>query len=120
MPYLGIGPSAHSFDGDSRQWNVSNNVKYIKALQAGALACEKETLSESDKLNEYIMTSLRTMWGLDLRVVEEKFNKEYSSALHKALQVFLATGEISLDNRTATLTKRGMLMADHIAAALFF
>src|SRR5690606_5332133 len=73
VPYLGIGPSAHSFDGDTRQWNIRNNAHYIRAIQAGVIPCEKERLTNVDKVNEYIMTALRTIWGLDLDVAEQRF-----------------------------------------------
>src|SRR5690606_9119562 len=73
VPYIGIGPSAHSFDGDTRQWNIRNNAHYIRAIRAGSIPCEKERLTSADKVNEYIMTALRTIWGLDLDVVERQF-----------------------------------------------
>ena len=71
--YLGIGPSAHSFDGDSRQWNISNNTKYIKQINESVLPFEKEYLSNSQKYNDYIMTSLRTIWGIDIKIIKTKF-----------------------------------------------
>src|SRR5690606_35728207 len=89
VPYLGVGPSAHSFDGESRQWNVPNNARYLKALQAGELPFQRETLTEKDKLNEHIMTTLRTMWGLDLTVVESRFGKEVGESIRSAIQPFL-------------------------------
>src|SRR5690606_21445795 len=66
IPYIGLGPSAHSFDGGTRQWNVRNNIQYIRSIQAGRVPCEQEVLTMADKLYEYIMTSLRTIWGLVL------------------------------------------------------
>ncbi|MFB2118328.1 radical SAM family heme chaperone HemW [Parapedobacter sp. 2B3] len=119
VPYIGIGPSAHSFNGHSRQWNVPNNARYIKAIQADSLPCEKEALSTADKLNEYIMTALRTIWGLDLDVVESRFGDSYRQALHIALQRFKSSGDIALIGAVATLTRKGKLFADHIAAELF-
>lgn len=119
VPYLGIGPSAHSFNGRARQWNVSNNARYIKAIQSGALPCETEELSESDRLNEYIMTALRTIWGLNLDDVERKFGNKHRKALYSGLQPFMARGEVSLMGQVATLTKKGKLLADHIASELF-
>ncbi len=119
VPYLGIGPSAHSFDGRMRQWNVSNNMHYIKAIHAGTLPCETEELSERDKLNEYIMTALRTVWGLDLDTVEKRFGRHYCTAIHSGLQRFIARKEVSLTGQVATLTRAGKLLADHIASELF-
>lgn len=119
IPYLGIGPSAHSFDGETRQWNVSNNAKYIRALQQGQVPYEWEQLTVQDKLNEYIMTSLRTMWGMDLKCVEENFGQQYQQMLHNGLQPFLSAGEVSITGQVAVLTRRGKLVADHIASELF-
>lgn len=119
VPYLGVGPSAHSFDGESRQWNVPNNARYLKALQAGELPFQRETLTEKDKLNEHIMTTLRTMWGLDLTVVESRFGKEVGESIRSAIQPFLSKGDLSVAGQHVTLTRKGKLLADHIAAELF-
>lgn len=119
VPYLGIGPSAHSFNGHARQWNVSNNARYSKMIQAGTLPCEMEELSEQDRLNEYIMTTLRTSWGLDLAHVERQFGGYYRELLDAGLQPFILSGGVSLIGQVATLTKAGKLLADHIAAELF-
>ncbi len=120
IPYLGIGPSAHSFDGNTRQWNVRNNVKYMQAIQAGTVPFEREKLTERDRLNEYIMTALRTIWGLDLGYVGRHFNAAYSETLRLELQPFISRGEVSLVDQVATLTNRGKLLADRIASELFF
>lgn len=119
IAYLGIGPSAHSFDGDTRQWNVSNNAKYIRALQQGQIPYEREQLTARDKLNEYIMTSLRTMWGLNLERVEENFGQQHRQMLYNGLQPFLSAGEVSITDQVVVLTRKGKLMADRIAAELF-
>jgi len=119
IPYLGIGPSAHSFDGNTRQWNVRNNAKYIQAIQTGTVPYEREELTERDRLNEYIMTSLRTIWGLDLEYVEQHFNATYSESLYSELQPFISRGEVSLVDQVVTLTNRGKLLADRIASELF-
>lgn len=119
VPYLGIGPSAHSFDSDTRQWNVSNNMKYLRALQQEELPYEREQLTIHDKLNEYIMTSLRTMWGLDLGHVERNFGLRYRRLLESGLQLFLTAGDISQEGYAAVLTRKGKLIADYIAAELF-
>jgi len=117
--YLGIGPSAHSFNGESRQWNIRNNAKYMQALASGNIPAEIETLTETNRLNEYIMTSLRTMWGLDL----DKLNAIATASadqLHKSAQPFLEKGWIEEKNNVIYLTRNGKLYADHIAAELFF
>lgn len=119
VPYIGIGPSAHSFDGHSRQWNVRNNAHYIKAIQVDDVPFEKEVLSASDQLNEYTMTALRTIWGLDLDVVERRFGLRRRQGLDTALQRFKSSGDILLEGAVATLTRKGKLFADHIAAELF-
>lgn len=120
VPYLGIGPSAHSFDGETRQWNVSNNAKYLRALGENELPIESEYLTVQDKLNEYIMTSLRTVWGLDLQLVGAKFGRPYRQAVGAALQPFLLAGHVVIKNEVITLTRSGKLLADYIASELFF
>lgn len=126
MPYLGIGPSAHSFDGQLlRQWNISNNALYVKSLQEGVLDFEAETLSPQDRINEYIMTSLRTSWGLDLTQVEanvgvsqtELLRNELNKLQHQGLMSYQVTSEGG--QPVFTLTRRGKLMADRIASDLF-
>ncbi len=110
--YLGLGPSAHSFNGTSRQWNVSNNSNYIESIGKGIIPLEKEVLTETQKLNEYIMTSLRTMEGLKLEVA--------SNELLSKSQKFIDSGLMKLESNSLILTKEGKLLADGIAAALFF
>jgi oxygen-independent coproporphyrinogen-3 oxidase len=75
--YIGIGPSAHSYDGVSRSWNIANNTLYIKALDADELPNEIEILSEADRFNEYIMTGLRTIWGVSLNRIKSEFGQVY-------------------------------------------
>jgi oxygen-independent coproporphyrinogen III oxidase len=118
--YLGFGPSAHSFDGVSRQWNISNNALYIKSLKAGRLHFESEKLHPRDILNEYIMTSLRTMEGLDLQYVSAHFGKEKESLLGNNAVVYIRANQMERNNEKLVLTKNGKLFADGIAAALFF
>lgn len=112
--YLGIGPSAHSFNGVSRQWNVANNALYLQALNQGQVPFERETLTPLQQLNEYIMTSLRTAEGL---VLERTGTA--AAAVQKAAQRYLATGLMTEEKGVLRLTREGKLMADGIAAALF-
>ena len=118
--YLGLGPSAHSFDGTSRQWNVSNNAIYIKSLMAGKLSFESENLLPRDLLNEYIMTSLRTAEGLDLQHVTEHFGKQTGSLLENNASIYIQSKQMVKNHEKLVLTRNGKLFADGIAAALFF
>lgn len=111
--YLGLGPSAHSFNGTSRQWNISNNATYIESLAKDKIAFEKEILTPAQQMNEYIMTSLRTVEGLDLRRVQ-------SSEFGVRCQKFIDAGKMVLKENRLRLTKEGKLFADGIAAELFF
>lgn len=113
--YLGLGPSAHSFDGVSRQWNVSNNNVYIEMLSKNEIPFEKETLTDTQKLNEYIMTSLRTMEGLYLDKVPGAMSFELRAMSRK----FIDEGKLILKENKLILTKQGKLFADGIAAELF-
>jgi oxygen-independent coproporphyrinogen III oxidase len=118
--YLGLGPSAHSFDGSSRQWNISNNALYIKSLMAGQLSFELEKLEPRDRLNEYIMTSLRTSEGLDLQYVSEHFGKEKQGLLVVHSGSYILSNQMEHRNEKLKLTEKGKLFADGIASALFF
>ena len=129
--YLGLGPSAHSFDGVSRQWNIPNNNVYIESLSKNEIPFERETLTETQKLNEYIMTSLRTAEGLDLGTVSSRQSAAGSLlpiAIGKAVgsqellmksQKFIRQGKMIKENNFLKLTKEGKLFADGIAAELF-
>jgi oxygen-independent coproporphyrinogen-3 oxidase len=119
VPYLGIGPSAHAFNGVSRQWNVANNAQYLKALTQNDIPAEVEHLSTVNRLNEYIMTSIRTIWGLDLDVLDA-ITVGAANALLKNAQQFLTNHWVSRQAQTLTLTPAGKLYADHITAELFF
>jgi len=119
VKYLGIGPSAHSFNGETRQWNVANNAKYIQSLQTGKTPAETEILSETDRLNEYIMTSLRTIWGLDLKKLNTIAPASANQLLIEAEKYFDKEW-ISRKDDVIYLTPGGKLYADHIAAELFF
>lgn len=115
--YIGVGPSAHSFNGSSRQWNVSNNNIYIDSIRKGVLTYEKEILTPTQKLNEYIMTSLRTIEGLDLRQIEKN---GLAQELRNASRKFLERSLMIEEQGHLRLTRQGRLLADGIAAELFF
>lgn len=119
-PYLGIGPSAHSFNGGQRQWNISNNAQYISNLLKRIIPAEIENLTLHDKINEYIMTSLRTMWGMDLNLVEHLYGYDYRKKIVDKIAGFEETDHAILKNNSITLTFNGKLIADQIAADLFF
>lgn len=114
--YVGIGPSAHSFDGSSRQWNVANNSQYIQALSKNELSFEKEELTPTQQLNEYIMISLRTAKGIDLVRVPAR----ESQLLQKRSEKYINSGLMEVIGERLVLTKQGRLLADGIAADLFF
>ncbi len=118
--YLGIGPSAHSFNGHSRSWNVANNARYANSiLQENKLIAEEELLTKEQQLNEYIMTSLRTMWGTDLAIVEQRFGRDYRNLLEKNSEQFQEKGRLELKENKLVLTPAGKLFADGIAGDLF-
>ncbi|MBO0324317.1 radical SAM family heme chaperone HemW [Muricauda sp. CAU 1633] len=118
--YLGIGPSAHSFDGQNRSWNIRNNVKYIKSIGAGELPNETETLTQTDRYNEYVMTGLRTIWGVSLERITADFGPKYVEYLTQQSHKFLEQGLLVLENDTLLTTKKGKFLADGIASDLFF
>lgn len=119
QPYLGLGPSAHSFDGASRQWNIANNAQYIAALQEHKVPYEREVLSLTDAYNEYIMTSLRTIWGADEEYIHTTFGGEF--VLHFQTEKAALLEEELVEKRKGkwVLTPNGKLQADHVAAMLF-
>lgn len=117
--YLGIGPSAHSFNGSSRQWNVAGNQRYLKALQRNEIPCENEQLSPDDRLNEYLMTGLRTVWGVDLLRVSADFGPAARADLERAATAYLHKGWLKKEETRLTLTRPGKLYADRIASELF-
>jgi oxygen-independent coproporphyrinogen-3 oxidase len=119
VKYLGLGPSAHSYNGEARQWNVANNAKYIASIQKKEIPAETEILSESNRLNEYVMTSLRTMWGLDLDKLESIAVGAQTQLLKPAAE-FLEREWIQQVDNKLILTREGQLYADTIAAELFF
>jgi len=118
--YLGLGPSAHSYNGDFRQWNVANNVSYIESLKKDELIFEKEELTSTQKLNEYIMTSLRTTEGCDLNYVTNRFGIEQTDKLLESAKAHFKNSILIIDDSKIFLTDEGKLFADGIAADLFF
>lgn len=117
--YLGIGPSAHSFNGEHRQANVRNNAKYLRSIKEGSIPYEIIELSAEDRLNEYILTSLRTKWGCDLELVRSKFGIDLWLLREVYLTNLLNRGMVFVENGFITLTNRGKLLADKIATDLF-
>ena len=118
IPYLGLGPSAHSFNGTERQWNVAHTPKYIKGLENDKLDCEIETLSVKDRFNEYVMTSLRTSWGVDINYVNSQFGQEFVSHFESVAAEYLEETMVKKGEKY-TLTGKGKLYADGIASNLF-
>jgi len=118
--YLGLGPSAHSFDGLSRQWNVANNNVYIKKLSEKTYDFfEKEILTEKERFNEYVLTSLRTIWGIDLIYLKANFNSDYIKTFLNQVDIYIKQQHIVVKQDTYTLTEKGKLLADKIASELF-
>jgi oxygen-independent coproporphyrinogen-3 oxidase len=117
--YLGVGPSAHSFNKQTRSWNIANNNQYIKGIQNGESVLETETLTLENRINEYIMTSLRTIWGLDLSWFEKEFGSNEASKLQQALQQKVQKGQIRQTGDNYILTRESRFLADGIASDLF-
>ena len=117
--YLGIGPSAHSFDGKIRKWNLSNNPLYVKAIGNGEAYFETEELDEKDHLNEYLLTSLRTKWGVDTEFVAERFGESSRDRLLQDADRYIGTGMLLVKKGKLILTEKGKLVADKITSDLF-
>lgn len=118
-PYLGIGPSAHSFDGKNRQWNVANNPQYYKSIEAGILPFELEVLSPVNRFNEYLLTGLRTKWGCS-KVRLKSWGAEAWQHFQREAAVFLADGHLLEEEGRYVLAPKGRLLADHILSRLFW
>ncbi|WP_113636501.1 radical SAM family heme chaperone HemW [Nubsella zeaxanthinifaciens] len=119
VPYLGIGPSAHGFDGDNRFINIANNAKYLAAIFAEKLPETVELLSITDRFNEYVMTALRTMWGINIKEIELRFGRSFADQTKKQVKPFVANGQLLMEQDTIKLSTEGKLFADGIAAELF-
>jgi len=117
--YIGIGPSAHSYDGEKRGWNVSNNSIYLKSILANKLPMETEILSKTDKYNEYIMTGLRTIWGISLDRISTEFGKTYLDYLNQQSGKYIEDHLLFVDDNILQTTKKGKFLSDGIASDLF-
>ncbi len=118
-PYLGIGPSAHSFNGKERSWNVKNNTKYIKSIQENTLPLEREILTKMDGYNEYIMTGLRTIWGVSFDKIKSDFGEEYLKYLESQSHKFIEQELLYIKNGILKTTQKGKFLSDGIASDLF-
>ena len=117
--YMGIGPSAHSYDGVSRSWNVSNNTHYLKSIAENKLPSETETLTQIDRYNEYVMTGLRTIWGISLDRIEKEFGKTYLDYLNQQAKKYIEDHLLFVDDNVLRTTKSGKFLSDGIASDLF-
>ena len=116
--YLGLGPSAHSFDQQSRRWNTSHVESYIKAIDNGLAFSEEEILSEKDRYNEYILTRIRTKWGVSLTAINELFGEEMKSYFLTQLAKYAEAGLVDLENDRITLPRKGLFVSDEIMTDL--
>lgn len=117
--YMGVGPSAHSFDGSKRSWNVSNNSKYIKALEVDKLPFESEVLSVENRFNEYIMTGLRTIWGISLGKIEADYGVKIKDHLLQNSKKFISSNTLVIEDNHLKITTSGKFLSDGIASDLF-
>ncbi len=120
VKYLGLGPSAHSFNGVSRSWNNSHIESYIKALESGLPYFEEETLSDNNKYNEFVLTRIRTIWGISAKELEQLFGSEKSTYFSKNIHKYINSGLVKLENGIYKLTEKGMFVSDEIMANLMF
>lgn len=119
IDYLGIGPSAHSYVNNKRIWNVSNNNKYIKALTDNTSYFEEESIDEKTAYNEYILTRLRTIWGIDTKYIQKNFNSAINTHFNKEIQHYIGSPYLQANNNLLQLTKEGIFIADKISSDLF-
>ena len=117
--YIGIGPSAHSFDGKSRSWNISNNKKYIDQINKGKSFYKKEKLSKVDQYNEYVMTGFRTIWGVSANFIENNFNSKFKNYFTDRIQKHIDQKNIIVKDDIYTTTNQGRFLADVISSDLF-
>ena len=119
IPYLGLGPSAHSFNGNSRQWNISNNQLYTKSIEQGMVPFEIENIDEVTAYNEYMMISLRLLEGVEMEQIEKRFGSAYSQHTKDVLETFLVNGKIETTLKGFTIAKDARFLADGIASDFF-
>ena len=117
--YIGIGPSAHSFDGKSRSWNISNNKKYVEHINDGISYHKREELTSIDQYNEYVMTGFRTIWGVSTEFLETNFNLKFKHYFIEKIQKHIDQKNIVLNDNVYTTTNKGRFLADGIASDLF-
>ena len=117
--YIGIGPSAHSFDGKSRSWNISNNKKYVEHINNGRSYHKREELTTIDQYNEYVMTGFRTIWGVSTEFLETNFNLKFKHYFIEKIQKHIDQKNIVLNDNVYTTTNKGRFLADGIASDLF-
>ena len=117
--YLGIGPAAHSFNGSQRSWNVQNNSIYIKKINQEELPIQRETLSVTDRYNEYVMTGLRTIWGVSLEKINKDFGENYVKYLQMQANKFIEKELLYIENDILKTTKKGKFLSDGLASDLF-
>jgi len=117
--YLGLGPSAHSFYDNKRLWNVSNNAQYIKSLKVNNLPLQEETLTLENRYNEYVMTSLRTIWGCSIPIIQKDFSNELAVYFRKEINEYVKENYVFVKNEVYYLSESGKLLADKITADLF-
>jgi oxygen-independent coproporphyrinogen III oxidase len=117
--YLGLGPSAHSYNGISRQWNISDLGIYIDKINSGVVPFEIEMLTERDRINDYLITRIRTKWGISLEYLETRFNRNIRNSVEKSSRNYLLSGHLEQCGNFILLTSRGVMISDQIALALF-
>lgn len=120
IPYLGIGPSAHSYNTTSRQWNISNNKTYIAEISKGKIPFTKEIIDRKTEYNDYILSSLRTMWGISLLVLEEQYSKEMKDYCLSMAEKFINYGLLAVKNNSLIITDQGKFVSDNIISELLF
>lgn len=119
ITYLGLGPSAHSFNGKSRQWNINNTSEYVKSIESGTIPCTIETISEQTGFNEYIMTSLRTKWGCNKTKIKKDYGSEFLDHFERESANYIKEGFLIENGDNVLLTRKGKLLADRIVSDLF-
>ncbi|SDR73138.1 oxygen-independent coproporphyrinogen-3 oxidase [Gillisia sp. Hel1_33_143] len=118
--YMGVGPSAHSFNGNQRKWNINNNSLYINAIENDKIPAQKEELSLTDRYNEYVMTRLRTMWGISLEEVKKDFGTNYKKYLLEQSVNLIKEGLLILENESLKVSDKGKFLSDGISSELFY